>query len=92
MENMVLDYVSIIRMQNQVIIDKIDRLREEITNLTITTEANQLMIYIAIGIGAIAVIIGIAILWNQQKIKKQLRQLLEEREEITSSADKKNPE
>lgn len=33
-----------------------------------------------IAIGAAAIIIGITILWNQRKIKKQLRQLLEERE------------
>lgn len=32
-------------------------------------------------IGTIAIIIGIAILWNQRKIKKQLRQLLEEKKQ-----------
>lgn len=32
-----------------------------------------------ITIGTITILIGIAILWNQRKINKQLRQLLEER-------------
>ena len=41
-----------------------------------------------IAIGAAAIIIGIAILWNQRKIKKQLRQLLEEQPAMGLSTDK----
>ena len=44
-------------------------------------EMNQIMIYVSIGIGIIAIVIGIAILWNQRKIKKQLRELLEEKKQ-----------
>lgn len=42
-------------------------------------------------IGAILLIIGISIIWNQRKIKKQLRQMIEEqkkeKEEKTTSSD-----
>ena len=41
-----------------------------------------------IAIGAAAIIIVIAILWNQRKIKKQLRQLLEEQPAMGLSTDK----
>jgi len=43
--------------------------------------------YILIAIAVLILIIGIAILWNQRKIKKQLRQLLEQKE-VTSSDEK----
>ena len=44
------------------------------------------MIVAAIIIGTICIILCIAILWNQRKIKRQLRQLLEQKE-VTSSGE-----
>jgi len=41
----------------------------------------QPMIIALLIITSISIIIGIAILWNQRKIKKQLRQLLEQKVE-----------
>ena len=41
---------------------------------------------IAIAIGIAIIIIGIAILWNQRKIKKMLREIMEEKEKGEDSA------
>jgi len=42
-----------------------------------TANTNQTKLLICI---AVVIVLGIAILWNQRKIKKQLKQLLEEKE------------
>lgn len=52
-----------------------------IKNIIGSNEILKNYIVVAITIGAAAIIIGIAILWNQRKIKKQLRQLLEEKKQ-----------
>lgn len=59
--------------------------------LKLSEYSKQILTIGGITIGIILTIlitIGITIIWNQRKIKKQLRQLLEERE-ATSSGEKK---
>ena len=83
----ILENTKITRVQNQLIQDTVDGINGRIFEVLANLKTMQSSIYIAIGIGVIAIIIGIAILWNQIKIKKMLKKMMEEKEEATSSGD-----
>lgn len=51
---------------------------DALENMINTITANQTTLLICL---AIVIVLGVAILWNQRKIKKQLKQLLEAKEE-----------
>ena len=76
----ILENTKITRVQNQLIQDTVDGINGRILEVLANLKTMQSSIYIAIAIGTIAIIIGIAILWNQRKIKKMLREMMEERE------------
>ena len=71
---------------NGLIQDTVDGINGRIFEVLANLKTMQSSIYIAIAIGTIAIIIGISILWNQRKIKKMLREMMEEREKGEDSA------
>ena len=68
------------------IIDGTEVIKQNTDEILEIIKPMQNSIYIAIAIGVIAIIIGIAILWNQIKIKKMLKKMMEEKEEGENSA------
>lgn len=82
----ILENTKIARVQNQLIQDAVDGMNGRIFEVLANLKTMQSSIYIAIAIGTIAIIIGISILWNQRKIKKMLREMMEEREKEEDSA------
>ena len=86
----ILENTKIARVQNQLIQDAVDGMNGRIYEILGNQKTLQSSIYIAIGIGVIAIIIGIAILWNQIKIKKILKKMMEEKgEEENTAKDKR---
>ena len=76
-EDKILENTKIARVQNQHIDDMVTAIRERQLAMIETMDINQIVLLICL---AIVIVLGIAILWNQRKIKKQLKQLLEEKE------------
>ena len=68
------------------VIDGTSAIKQNTDEILEIIKPMQNSIYIAIAIGTIAIIIGIAILWNQRKIKKMLQEMIEEREKEQDSA------
>ena len=68
------------------IIDGTEVIKQNTDEILEIIKPMQNSIYIAIAIGVIAIIIGIAILWNQIKIKKMLKKMMEEKEEGENSS------
>lgn len=87
MGNQILKNIQLTLESNGLIQDTVDGINGRIFEVLGNLKNIQSSIYIAIGIGVIAIIIGIAILWNQIKIKKMLKKMMEEKEEATSSDD-----
>lgn len=77
----ILENTKIARVQNQLIQDAVDGMNGRIYEILANLKTIQSSIYIAIAIGIIAIIIGVAILWNQIKIKKMLKKMMEEKKE-----------
>ena len=86
MGNQILKNIQQTLEANALIQDTVDGINGRIFRVLANLKTMQSSIYIAIAIGAIAIIIGIAILWNQRKIKKMLREIMEERENREDSA------
>lgn len=81
MGSQILKNIQLALESNGLIQDTVDGINGRIFEVLANLKTIQSSIYIAIAIGIIAIIIGIAILWNQIKIKKMLKKMMEEKKE-----------